>query len=393
MSREAAIESHAMAPGQGLRVALGLALAPLVALGFSRFAYALLLPAMRQEFGWTFVQAGALNTANAIGYIAGALLASTLAARWGPVRVFTAAMAFSAVALILTALPSSFAVFLAIRALGGASTAIAFVLGAALVAPAMPQRPATALAIYFAGSGLGIVLAGLLAPLLAAATGELDWRQGWLAMGAASLVGTAIAHRVAMAPVRTGHAGLAASLGPTWRGIGPSLMANMLFGAGYVGYMTYMVAYLDTQGFTLAVKAVFFGILGGASVLASPLWGRLLSWLPVGRGFAWVAAAVALGSLPALIWPGIGSIVASALLFGSSFMAGPAAVSVVAQRVLPAAQLTFGLALLTASFSVGQSLGPVMAGWVSDSTGSLSAGLWLGPVLLILGAAVSLRQR
>jgi len=53
----------------GLAPALGLALAPLVALGFSRFAYALLLPAMQQEFGWSFAQAGSLNTANAAGYL------------------------------------------------------------------------------------------------------------------------------------------------------------------------------------------------------------------------------------------------------------------------------------------------------------------------------------
>ena len=35
---------------QGLGAALGLALSPLVALGFTRFAYALLLPAMQAEF-------------------------------------------------------------------------------------------------------------------------------------------------------------------------------------------------------------------------------------------------------------------------------------------------------------------------------------------------------
>ena len=46
----------------GLGIALGLALSPLVALGFSRFAYALLLPPMQTEFGWSFVKAGALNT-------------------------------------------------------------------------------------------------------------------------------------------------------------------------------------------------------------------------------------------------------------------------------------------------------------------------------------------
>ena len=74
-------------------------------------------------------------------------------------------------------------------------------------------------------------------------------------------------------------------------------------------------------------------------------------------------------------------------------MAGPAAVSVLAQRVLPASSLTWGLALLTATFSLGQSIGPLLGGWISDMTGSLSAGLWLGPVLLLLGAATSWQQR
>jgi predicted MFS family arabinose efflux permease len=73
-------------------------------------------------------------------------------------------------------------------------------------------------------------------------------------------------------------------------------------------------------------------------------------------------------------------------------MAGPAAVSMVAQRLLPGSALTLGLSLLTAAFSLGQSLGPLLAGAVSDATGSLAAGLWLGPLLLCAAAAVSTRQ-
>lgn len=50
-----------------------LSLAPAVANSFARFAYALLLPAMRTELGLSYSQAGLLNTANAIGYLVGAL--------------------------------------------------------------------------------------------------------------------------------------------------------------------------------------------------------------------------------------------------------------------------------------------------------------------------------
>ena len=54
-----------------LLVVAGLAAAPTIALGFTRFAYALLLPAMRADLGWSFATAGLMNTVNAGGYLAG----------------------------------------------------------------------------------------------------------------------------------------------------------------------------------------------------------------------------------------------------------------------------------------------------------------------------------
>ena len=54
-----------------LVLALGLAASPAVALGFARFAYGLLLPGMRADLAWTYLQAGLMNTANAGGYLAG----------------------------------------------------------------------------------------------------------------------------------------------------------------------------------------------------------------------------------------------------------------------------------------------------------------------------------
>jgi hypothetical protein len=56
-----------------LYTAMGLALASAVALGLARFAYALLLPAMRADLNWSYATAGALNTVNAAGLAAAAL--------------------------------------------------------------------------------------------------------------------------------------------------------------------------------------------------------------------------------------------------------------------------------------------------------------------------------
>jgi predicted MFS family arabinose efflux permease len=192
--------------------------------------------------------------------------------------------------------------------------------------------------------------------------------------------------------IRQSHGRPAENATPVGRAIGPSLLANLFYGAGYVGYMTFMIALLQRLGFGAGLTMVFFALIGGASLIASPFWGRLLGHLKTGHGFALVCVMVAAGTVPALVWPAPWAVIASALIFGASFMAGPAAVSVVAQRLLSASSLTWGLALLTASFSLGQSIGPLLGGWITDRTGSLNAGLWLGPALLLMGAAASWRQ-
>src|SRR6266446_4065415 len=65
------------------RLILILSLAPTVGLGIGRFAYSLVLPDMRDALGWSYSAAGFMNTLNAAGYLAGALMASRLVQRYG----------------------------------------------------------------------------------------------------------------------------------------------------------------------------------------------------------------------------------------------------------------------------------------------------------------------
>src|SRR5215469_14249290 len=65
--------THEIGRKQALLLALALSLGSAIALGLARFSYALLLPPMRLDLAWSFAQAGAMNTANAFGYLLGAL--------------------------------------------------------------------------------------------------------------------------------------------------------------------------------------------------------------------------------------------------------------------------------------------------------------------------------
>src|SRR3954454_14714040 len=82
-----------------LRTAAALALAAAVSLGLSRFSYALLLPPMRADLGWSYLTAGAMNTVNAAGYLLGALALPKVLARFDARNVLLAGSGGAAILL------------------------------------------------------------------------------------------------------------------------------------------------------------------------------------------------------------------------------------------------------------------------------------------------------
>ena len=113
-------------------LALALCLAPAIAIGFGRFAYALILPAMRTDLRWTYSQSGGFNTANAVGYLLGALIAAPLIVRLSARRALLGGLLAVVAALALSALGSVYGVALLARALVGTAGAVAFIAGAGL---------------------------------------------------------------------------------------------------------------------------------------------------------------------------------------------------------------------------------------------------------------------
>ena len=148
-----------------LCIAAGLALGPMAVTGMARFAYGLLLPAMRDDLSWTYAQAGAMNMANALGYLVGTVLSLHLASRIDARRSFALGMLVTALTLIASGLVRSFEALIALRALSGLTSALVFVSGTTLAARIGSARLAPlAIAVYFSGAGLGIVLSGAALP-------------------------------------------------------------------------------------------------------------------------------------------------------------------------------------------------------------------------------------
>lgn len=379
--------------------ALGLSTGPLVAVGLARFAYSLLLPVMRRDLHWTLAQAGAMNTANAAGYLIGAVGAGPLLTRAGSRRPYLLGALITALAVLATAGTGNFALLLALRLVAGVAGALVFIAGGALVAALVDGvhsgRSAAILGSYFAGPGAGIVLSALVVPPVLGVGGGASWRWGWVVLGGTSLLLTLLVSIPACLGSReTPLGGRRSGAGrPPVRGLAPVMAGYLLFGAGYIAYVTFVVAFLESEGVGPSAVMAFWAVLGAAAVGAPFAWGPLLSRLRAGGGPAAVLLVTAVGAGLPLLFRSVWGDFASAVLFGGAFLTVVTATTNLARRWLSAVQVAPAIAVMTAFFGAGQTVGPVLAGALSEGPGGFRTGLAVAVGLLAAGAAIALLQR
>jgi predicted MFS family arabinose efflux permease len=395
-----------MAAPPVIRIAIALSMGAALSLGIARFAYGLLLPPMRADLGWSYALAGAMNTSNAAGYLLGALATPLLLRRFSPGAVLMAGSLMASLLLALGALFTETPIWLVQRLLVGVASALVFVTGGLLAArlgATQPARGGLLIGLYYGGTGLGITLSALVVPLVLQGAEQQAhaWAWGWAALALLCFVAAAllrwpvvqIARLAAQGGPSTAAPGAPAVVRLPLRRFGFAMAGYGMFGVGYIGYMTFVVALLREQGQSATRITVFYALLGVA-VMASPrLWAWLLDRYRDGRPQALLNALLGLATLlPAVAsaWP---LVLLSGLLFGAVFLSLVASTTALVRHNLPPAQWAAGIGAFTIVFAAGQIVGPSMVGWVSDGPGGLARGFVLSAVALWIGAGLALRQR
>lgn len=391
-----------------LWLALVLSLGAAISLGITRFAYGLLLPPMRDDLGWTYTLAGAMNTLNAVGYLLGALSTPVLLKRLQPGQLLMTGAALASVFMAASGFFVEAVPLLVQRLLAGVASAWVFVAGGLLAArlgAQLPSRSGLILGLYYGGTGWGIVVSALSVPWVLDTFAQRPhawaWAWWWLAAFCAlATVTLAWVVRALRRPDKAttqgsvGHDPSSGSLSPVrFLAFAPALGGYALFGMGYIGYMTFVIALLRDQGHSSAAITLFYSLLGLAVVASSRIWAGLLDRHKDGQALARLNALLGFATIiPALTasWP---ALLASGLLFGAVFLSVVASTTAWVRHNLPSAQWAAGISAFTIVFALGQIVGPTVVGWIADGPGGLQRGLIFSAVALWVGAALAWRQR
>ncbi|MCT9077753.1 YbfB/YjiJ family MFS transporter [Streptomyces fulvoviolaceus] len=321
-------------------------------MGVGRFVYTPILPLMHTQAGLSVGAGANLATANYVGYLVGAL-AGILA----PALVRSRAVLRGSLLVLagtLAAMPTthSTAVWAVLRLTAGTASALIFVVAAGSLLHHLREHPPHLSGWAFGGVGAGIALSGLLVLVLRSVS---DWRTAWWASAALATVLTAAAWNLRPEdPASTLMPGSTAKA-RTHRWFSALFIAYTLEGVGYIVAGTFLVAAIG-QGSPGWVGSGAWVLVGLAAVPSAALWARLGRRRP--RTDLLLAALLvqAVGiALPALVG-GVATALVSAVLFGATFLG----ISTLA--LATGAQLRFprSVALLTAGYSVGQIIGPLV---------------------------------
>lgn len=370
-----------------------------VVLGVGRFAFTPLLPLMLAD-GSIGLKAGSwLASANYAGYFVGAV--SCAALRIAPARMVRFGLAATVLLTAAMGVGHLLPVWLAVRFVAGVVSAWTFVFVSQWGLRRLAELHAPEWSgVIYAGPGVGIVVTGLIGSALAGQRAA----SGWLGFAALSAVlSVAIWRTFGTAPAPAAPSAAAvphAAAGATAASTAPAAgMRSRRLDAAW------LVVLYGAPGFGYIITATFLPVIARAALPAGSPWPDLF-WPMFGA--ALIVGAIAAARLPGhwdnrlllaagcatqalgiaagIVWPNAAGFSAGSALLGLPFTAITLFAMREARR-LHGERAAGLMGYATASYGIGQILGPLVAAPLAARFGSFTPALWVAVAALLAGAA------
>jgi MFS family permease len=377
-------------------------------LGLGRFAFGMMLPSMSASLGLDYGQGGILGFANMLGYLVAVLTVPFVLRRMGTRVTATlglGAMALSMFGMILTENFITLCLFYLITGIGSG----------AVVLPSMsvmsqwfaPSHRGLASGIVMSGPGFGIILTGFIVPKLVPWGTLHAWQSGWLIFGVITAAVAVLTysmirnqpHEMGLLPYGRMKAVGAASPATLSAPARLRLLAHMgvifgIYGATYMLYVTFIVtSMIDSYGMTQQDAGGLWAWFGLLSIFSGILFGWISDQIGRRMGMALAFTVLVAAYLLVGFGGGMASLYVSVILFGIAAWSVPVIMAASSGDFFGPAGAANALAVLMLLFSVGQGIGPVIAGFLAERSGSFAASYFGAGVAALVALGLTLLLR
>ncbi|MGR6468728.1 YbfB/YjiJ family MFS transporter [Rhizobium sp. PAMB 3182] len=357
------------------------------AMGFGRFVYTPILPGMMAGAGLSAGDAGIIASANFVGYLAGAILASLGWASGRERQVALWSLAANAVLLVLMACISNLFLFSIVRFGAGVASAFIMIFATSLILARFPGDVRVQ-ALHFGGVGFGIALSSLMVFAMKPIDfGIAQWRAEWVVAGALCVVAFVVGLIFIPRPDR--HRGKTpAEPHLTWNGEGIRMIVSYgLFGFGYIITATFLVTIARMGGGGAAAEFLCWFATGLAVMASMFLWPFYAKRNGLRRTYITGIALEAVGVVASVLVPGLAGLMIGGIFLGATFIM-ITAYGLQLSRTLWHESPRRAIGLMTAAFGLGQIVGPVVAGYAASLTGSFTMASLMAAAMLVVAFLV-----
>jgi len=379
--------------------------------GFGRMSYSVILPPMKEGLALSYTQVGLIGTGNFIGYLCLALIGGFLATRFGVRRVVFVSLLIMGITLFATGLSNTFTAAFSLRLITGMGNGGSYVPMAALpTAWFAARKRGLATGIVTMGTGIGLSITGLVLPYFIKHFNQDGWRYAWFLMGAVVFICSFVCYALLCdSPSEKDLTPYGSdSYEPQPSSEKVSLFSAsrdvitryeiwklggvyFMYGFSYIIYLTFFIAYLtQEQGLSSAAAGSIFALLGFLSIFCGVVWGSISDVLGRRMGAAMAYSVLALAYLLLALWKSSAGFYCSAVIFGITAFSIPVIMAAAAGDAVGGRLAPAGLGFITLFFGVGQALGPAVAGWVKDQSGTFVYAFLLSAAVSVAGAIGSL---
>jgi len=348
----------------------------MVAMGIGRFAYTPILPLMQADLRFSDAAAGYLASSNYAGYFVGAVLTGVLPLKGRRVFCLRTSLAVSIATTGIMGLSLSYELMLPVRFVSGAASAFILVSASGIVLDRLAAEGKTHCAgFFYSGVGLGILSSTLLIPYL---NQWRMWEGAWIGLSLFS----GVLGLLAWSWIRESPGGQKGRTDsrtadthvppPEWF---PYLvLAYGLEGLGYIVTGTFIVSMAEgTPGLAFDASVVWMAV-GAGAIPSCIIWSALANRWGMVKALTLSMFLQSVGIALPVFRPDPSGFIASALLFGATFMGITTLATTLARQMNPSGGNRM-IGYLTAFYAAGQMAGPAVAGWLLSSTRSYHAAL------------------
>jgi MFS family permease len=360
-------------------------------------SFGLFFKPFNQEFGWNRTEISGAYSMAQIVYGVTAIIIGLLSDRFGPRRsVIICGASLGLGCLLMSQVRSIWQIYFFYGVLFGIGNSIFIPLLSSIV-KWFTQRRTMILGITIGGGGLGMML---IPPAISRFIASYDWRWPFVIMGIVILlliVLAALVLRRQQEPSVQTETEESRAVGPDSEKQGVTfkqavrmnqfwLICFILiaYSFAFIALDVHLVPYLTDIGISSAVASAVLTVIGGGTMLGQIGLGGLGDKIGNKKAYLCGLTMLALGSLMVVVFKEVWVFFVIAVLLGTAFGLAGTQSSPMTAWLFGLKSLGLFLGIVSFCFTIGASLGPLVFGYIFDSTSSYHYAFWVSASLAVI---------